>query len=159
MVWAYLSWLCSSCSFFFFKQKTAYELRISDWSSDVCSSDLVVERLPRLAPTTARGPIVTQPHDHQLAERVVEIGGIIGAARGLLAGGAFVLIALVDDHLSRLVLRPDLGVEPDRRQAAELAQPRVGSLADLQLELGSTTRWETVFASVFTAVAVCYLKK
>src|SRR3546814_3385658 len=27
---------------FFFKQKTAYEMRISDWSSDVCSSDLVV---------------------------------------------------------------------------------------------------------------------
>src|SRR3546814_9623916 len=26
-------------SFFFFKQKTAYEMRISDWSSDVCSSD------------------------------------------------------------------------------------------------------------------------
>src|SRR3546814_5083169 len=29
-------------SFFFFKQKTAYEMRISDWSSDVCSSDLLV---------------------------------------------------------------------------------------------------------------------
>src|SRR3546814_3574199 len=29
--------------FFFFKQKTAYEMRISDWSSDVCSSDLVPE--------------------------------------------------------------------------------------------------------------------
>src|SRR3546814_5026022 len=28
--------------FFFFKQKTAYEMRISDWSSDVCSSDLVM---------------------------------------------------------------------------------------------------------------------
>src|SRR3546814_8779219 len=28
--------------FFFFKQKTAYEMRISDWSSDVCSSDLFV---------------------------------------------------------------------------------------------------------------------
>src|SRR3546814_6459625 len=28
-------------SFFFFKQKTAYEMRISDWSSDVCSSDLL----------------------------------------------------------------------------------------------------------------------
>src|SRR3546814_5554284 len=28
--------------FFFFKQKTAYEMRISDWSSDVCSSDLLV---------------------------------------------------------------------------------------------------------------------
>src|SRR3546814_4295774 len=30
-------------SFFFFKQKTAYEMRISDWSSDVCSSDLQAE--------------------------------------------------------------------------------------------------------------------
>src|SRR3546814_1487012 len=30
---------------FFFKQKTAYEMRISDWSSDVCSSDLLLERL------------------------------------------------------------------------------------------------------------------
>src|SRR3546814_5728974 len=29
--------------FFFFKQKTAYEMRISDWSSDVCSSDLLVD--------------------------------------------------------------------------------------------------------------------
>src|SRR3546814_2027821 len=28
------------CIFFVFKQKTAYEMRISDWSSDVCSSDL-----------------------------------------------------------------------------------------------------------------------
>src|SRR3546814_5957774 len=28
------------CPFFFFKHKTAYEMRISDWSSDVCSSDL-----------------------------------------------------------------------------------------------------------------------
>src|SRR3546814_12200123 len=28
------------CLFLFFKQKTAYELRVSDWSSDVCSSDL-----------------------------------------------------------------------------------------------------------------------
>src|SRR3546814_5996074 len=33
--------MCSGVfSFFFFKQKTAYEMRISDWSSDVCSSDL-----------------------------------------------------------------------------------------------------------------------
>src|SRR3546814_6723629 len=37
--------------FFFFKQKTAYEMRISDWSSDVCSSDL----LPRLVPAFAEG--------------------------------------------------------------------------------------------------------
>src|SRR3546814_9929964 len=36
-----VSWLF----FFFFKQKTAYEMRISDWSSDVCSSDLIAEIL------------------------------------------------------------------------------------------------------------------
>src|SRR3546814_1215079 len=35
----YVIWLDVSCVFFF-KQKTAYEMRISDWSSDVCSSDL-----------------------------------------------------------------------------------------------------------------------
>src|SRR3546814_6624606 len=33
--------------FFFFKQKTAYEMRISDWSSDVCSSDLYVQQRMR----------------------------------------------------------------------------------------------------------------
>src|SRR3546814_7027396 len=32
--------LATSCWCFFFKQKTAYDMRISDWSSDVCSSDL-----------------------------------------------------------------------------------------------------------------------
>src|SRR3546814_21063429 len=35
--------------FFFFKQKTAYEMRISDWSSDVCSSDLEIELLQKLS--------------------------------------------------------------------------------------------------------------
>src|SRR3546814_5454904 len=33
--------MCVFFCFFFFKQKTAYEMRISDWSSDVCSSDLL----------------------------------------------------------------------------------------------------------------------
>src|SRR3546814_9638343 len=46
-------WLYDSCTlfmvilFFFFKQKTAYEMRISDWSSDVCSSDLYWQNLDR----------------------------------------------------------------------------------------------------------------
>src|SRR3546814_4998089 len=38
------------CLFFFFKQKTAYEMRISDWSSDVCSSDLAADRAAGMAP-------------------------------------------------------------------------------------------------------------
>src|SRR3546814_7431210 len=37
-----LSCVVSSVLFFCFKQKTAYEMRISDWSSDVCSSDLML---------------------------------------------------------------------------------------------------------------------
>src|SRR3546814_8181109 len=37
--------MCVFFLFFFFKQKTAYEMRISDWSSDVCSSDLVGARI------------------------------------------------------------------------------------------------------------------
>src|SRR3546814_6857005 len=45
MIWICVCWFEVCCYFFFFKQKTAYEVRISDWSSDVCSSDLV--------PTTA----------------------------------------------------------------------------------------------------------
>src|SRR3546814_1200668 len=41
-------WICLC---FFFKQKTAYEMRISDWSSDVCSSDLSISEMlgPRIA--------------------------------------------------------------------------------------------------------------
>src|SRR3546814_1596981 len=41
MIWVY-EYTC----FFFVKQKTAYEMRISDWSSDVCSSDLEENRWP-----------------------------------------------------------------------------------------------------------------
>src|SRR3546814_6635260 len=52
--------------FFFFKQKTAYEMRISDWSSDVCSSDLRdAERLDQ--------QIVDRQLDPASAERRVEI--------------------------------------------------------------------------------------
>src|SRR3546814_3061552 len=44
---------------FFFKQKTAYEMRISDWSSDVCSSDLV----SRLATWLQRSPHTATAED------------------------------------------------------------------------------------------------
>src|SRR3546814_4680024 len=40
MLYIYVIHVGSAIFFFFFKQKTAYEMRISDWSSDVCSSDL-----------------------------------------------------------------------------------------------------------------------
>src|SRR3546814_5455274 len=42
--------------FFFFKQKTAYEMRISDWSSDVCSSDLHLMHRSLVRPCRRDGP-------------------------------------------------------------------------------------------------------
>src|SRR3546814_6137740 len=45
----------------FFKQKTAYEMRISDWSSDVCSSDLLAQGVIGL-PRMALGAVVRERH-------------------------------------------------------------------------------------------------
>src|SRR3546814_8772997 len=53
------------CVFFFCKQKTAYELRISDWSSDVCSSDLV----DRARLRSRRAPPGQVPRDAVIADR------------------------------------------------------------------------------------------
>src|SRR3546814_7211638 len=77
-----------SSIFFFFKQKTAYEMRISDWSSDVCSSDLGVgDRL--------RG--VGQAGTGELGERLLEallvehpVGDLDGGVGDALVGGAAV---------------------------------------------------------------------
>src|SRR3546814_8732806 len=55
---------------FFFKQKTSYEMRISDWSSDVCSSDLVAEIVDR--------PDVAERR-HRAAQAVGFLGGEIGS--------------------------------------------------------------------------------
>src|SRR3546814_113425 len=54
--------MSSFLSFFFFKQKTAYEMRISDWSSDVCSSDLSVQgsHLCSYAPLRSSSPAVVR---------------------------------------------------------------------------------------------------
>src|SRR3546814_3810454 len=74
------------CVFFFFKQKTSYEMRISDWSSDVCSSDLL--NIP------GEGDSVIATLDgHQLAKRgrgalalgVSALGGFAAATISLIA--------------------------------------------------------------------------
>src|SRR3546814_15418270 len=49
-IMVYLLRLMRAGGFLLFKQKTAYEMRISDWSSDVCSSDLGLRHAPRPAP-------------------------------------------------------------------------------------------------------------
>src|SRR3546814_2006082 len=60
--------------FFFFKQKTAYEMRISDWSSDVCSSDL------RARAALAGGDLRFQVGD---VERRIACGPVAGGEVGV----------------------------------------------------------------------------
>src|SRR3546814_10843404 len=50
--------------FFLFKQKTAYELRISDWSSDVCSSDLELDRAGQRVAVDRRFAFERHRHRH-----------------------------------------------------------------------------------------------
>src|SRR3546814_6464092 len=67
--------LLFSCVFFFFKQKTAYEMRISDWSSDVCSSDLIE------ICSAGTGALVGFPADPMAIEVAVDHGLDISAHR------------------------------------------------------------------------------
>src|SRR3546814_6491961 len=81
--------ICFVLFFFFFKQKTAYEMRISDWSSDVCSSDLA--DAPSAARPGAAGRVSgeachalmrcrQQPRDRQIAVpayRLIEDGALV----------------------------------------------------------------------------------
>src|SRR3546814_4006686 len=80
--------LLSHCVFFFFKQKTAYELRISDWSSDVCSSDLDEigikqhARHRRLDATTLGQAKIAALANHLAAQRVtIHAQRVVGAIR------------------------------------------------------------------------------
>src|SRR3546814_3985064 len=60
---------------FFFKQNTAYEMRISDWSSDVCSSDLsVMNRLRHVAADRDRAAVAAQQAACTLGEARKEEG-------------------------------------------------------------------------------------
>src|SRR3546814_7568312 len=74
---------------FFFKQKTAYEMRISDWSSDVCSSDLTIQQVRCHAPDlTTIGSIFLRAHQRPQAQRLHQA-----------------LHSLVIDHITSLAQR------------------------------------------------------
>src|SRR3546814_9080427 len=87
----YLSNVIVFSSSFFFKRKTAYELRISDWSSDVCSSDL--GRLPAVMRLADRGARrfgkqrgIDRVLGHQIGDELVAVDRI--EAIGLLKAHA-----------------------------------------------------------------------
>src|SRR3546814_4915533 len=122
-------------SFFFFKQKTAYEMRISDWSSDVCSSDLCPCRHRKNHAHGGYGRIVT-PIDR--------IAPIARQLRPSFLVSQYVAITRFKRHIafpadivemrSRVVLalRPARHLDHDLRGTADNAskpRPRVPALA------------------------------
>src|SRR3546814_20379222 len=93
-------------AFCFFKQKTAYELRISDWSSDVCSSDLVEDLRQRVLAAVlaqARARNALQALDHRVAFVVLQFDLELGLGADLghapTPDVAFVLPNLCAGHL------------------------------------------------------------
>src|SRR3546814_16722552 len=64
--------------FFFFKQKTAYEMRISDWSSDVCSSDLADAAGAAALHRAPLGGRQRSPPSRRLGADLLERGGLRG---------------------------------------------------------------------------------
>src|SRR3546814_9157687 len=98
---------------FFFKQKTAYEMRISDWSSDVCSSDLV----------KGDGRIET-----------LQGGGLARAVEPLQQGGD---VGVRGDRLGEHdVAAPALALQARRHvhRGAEVVQPPVEGDGDVRSE-------------------------
>src|SRR3546814_13823325 len=114
---------------FFFKQKTAYEMRISDWSSDVCSSDLyhgICELLSTLK-TAVGTSEVTISSDATFAEidrsatRAGEVYRGVGVAVGVLG------VAILICALSTLML--------------VLSDPAAGVIAEIKVDLQVEVVW------------------
>src|SRR3546814_2365141 len=102
--------LCLCSVVFFFKQKTAYEMRISDWSSDVCSSDL---QNRSFGPT---GPIRFEWIDDGEAARheaVLHVFGQEHCAAGFRCGGD-------DDRIPKLQLVVDDEIRRSEEHTSEL---------------------------------------
>src|SRR3546814_1938813 len=79
--------------FFFFKQKTAYEMRISDWSSDVCSSDLQSD-------SAKSDDVAAAPPGKQCVMQVIGDGNEIAAPD---PRAEYLSVARVDQHLAQIV--------------------------------------------------------
>src|SRR3546814_14720855 len=105
--------------FFFFKQKTAYELRISDWSSDVCSSDL---GQPIRALEIADWPLSGLPWIGFWLKELISWGTLDPVAAFLLARGD-----AVDRPQAELDAKAYYAGRPARAAANALLDPRPSS--------------------------------
>src|SRR3546814_5719356 len=144
--------------FFFFKQKTAYEMRISDWSSDVCSSDLAGPRPAEvdvvhpdrfagayIARTDDRPPVFVAPFEFAAtdrpscrSERRVDAVAPLADRRQLVGRAGHVVVPAEHRLVEREMLLEDHRTLGDGRKASS-EERRVGK------ECVSTcrSRWST----------------
>src|SRR3546814_10790336 len=99
---------------FFFKQKTAYEMRISDWSSDVCSSDLTVAENMGYSLRIAGVPKPERSERVAAVARMLGLSDYLSRKPSQLSGGQRQRVAI-----GRAIIR-EPGVllfdEPDRKR-------------------------------------------
>src|SRR3546814_16677673 len=111
-----------SLLFFFFKQKTAYEMRISDWSSDVCSSDLQSPRALRTPAVEGSGDAGGGPGKGgipgRLVRRAADYRGRTPPGAGPRRGGALPRCRPLAEGRQL-----DRAVEPAHRHVVDGAQP------------------------------------
>src|SRR3546814_13064542 len=108
------------CDFFFFKQKTAYEMRISDWSSDVCSSDLFdatdfgafLELLPKEQDGLTLRHAVEVRHESFACAEFVELARALGVAIVEAYHDSYPLIAEATAAFAYLRLQQSREEEP-----------------------------------------------
>src|SRR3546814_20435270 len=112
---------------FFFKQQTAYDVRISDWSSDVCSSDLYLA-----APTAARNVTIAADGDIDggtiIADGDIALtaGGAIAIAQATMQGDGLLSLAGTDGISVDTLVSPGRTSPPSRHgphTIANLASP------------------------------------
>src|SRR3546814_11771009 len=131
--------MCLFVLFFFFKQKTAYEMRISDWSSDVCSSDLSIKIL---ATIPRRKDISEQQfHDHwrhphgPLSKKIACLRGYVQSHRivsPLLPDTKLAYDGITELWYDSLDDAPNMGNDPAHRKYTIPDEPMSVDIAGLQ---------------------------
>src|SRR3546814_16597497 len=120
--------------FFFFKQKTAYEMRISDWSSDVCSSDLLVVTTPAVnaQKVAARAVSMSRKNFLRVCGVVENMSAFVcdhGQRYELFGSGGGAALAAESGTplLGEIPMEPSMSVEGDAADPAALRYGPAGA--------------------------------
>src|SRR3546814_15253152 len=139
--------MCQSLFCVFFKQKTAYEMRISDWSSDVCSSDLLVvlshvgfPQDVQFAKDVPGIDVIVSGHTHNRMEHAIDVNGCLIFQSG--CHGSFIGrldLDLQDGELvswKHALIAVDESVPPDQELEAAITKALAGEREAIAEEIG-----------------------